>query len=318
MSLLRRNVLIFHQGALGDLILTWPLALALGRLYPQSRIMYVTHASKGALAERALGVEWLDAESGWHALHADAKELPDRARRSLEGAHTVVRFGGDANDAWWQNVDAIAEKVQKLNLRPAVASIDTPASQFILDQLRDIPVIYAATEQLLSWMNAQGLQIDQSGEHVVLHPGSGAREKCWPVDRFIAVAQQLKSAGHSVRFVVGEVERERFNRQELSALSAAAEIIPTVDYCALMGALAQARLFAGNDSGPGHLAGVMGIPTLSLFTATDPAIWKPMGPRVRTLSSQPSSSLYDKTVVAAILKMHEDFPRVSKAAAMSD
>ena len=50
---LRRNVLIFHQAALGDFVVTWPLAVALGRLFPQSRVLYVTHASKGQLAERA-------------------------------------------------------------------------------------------------------------------------------------------------------------------------------------------------------------------------------------------------------------------------
>ena len=68
----RRNVLIFHSGALGDFILTWPLALALGRLFPQSRIYYVTHGQKGALAEKVLRVESVDAEAGWHPLFAEA------------------------------------------------------------------------------------------------------------------------------------------------------------------------------------------------------------------------------------------------------
>ena len=37
-----RNILLFHAGALGDFVVTWPLALALARLHPQSRVFYVT------------------------------------------------------------------------------------------------------------------------------------------------------------------------------------------------------------------------------------------------------------------------------------
>ena len=51
-ALIRRNVLIFHAGALGDFVLSWPLVMALGRLHPQSRIIVVTHASKGRLPGR--------------------------------------------------------------------------------------------------------------------------------------------------------------------------------------------------------------------------------------------------------------------------
>ena len=75
--MLRRNVLILHAGALGDFIVAWPLILALGRLHPQSRIIVVTHASKGALAEAALRVESTDIEQGWHALFADNPAPPD-------------------------------------------------------------------------------------------------------------------------------------------------------------------------------------------------------------------------------------------------
>jgi len=50
LRVLKRNVVIFHQAALGDFIITWPLAMALSRVFPQSRIIYVTHSQKGALA----------------------------------------------------------------------------------------------------------------------------------------------------------------------------------------------------------------------------------------------------------------------------
>ena len=87
--MLRRNVLIFHAGALGDFVLTWPFAVALGRIFPQSRIVYVTAGQKGKLAERALRLESADAEAGWHALHGGG-ELPERsAKRAGRGARRL-------------------------------------------------------------------------------------------------------------------------------------------------------------------------------------------------------------------------------------
>src|SRR5580693_10240067 len=86
-KMLLRNVLIFHSGALGDFVQTWPLGLALGRLYPQSRVIYVTQRQKGLLAERALRLEFADVESGWHHLFGDAARLPEICRNKLTSAH---------------------------------------------------------------------------------------------------------------------------------------------------------------------------------------------------------------------------------------
>src|SRR3954470_22991334 len=100
----RRNVLIFHAGALGDFVLTWPLALALARLYPQSRVYCVTSAGKGKLAERALRVDASDLDTaGWHHLFSDDADnaaLPAAAAKLLSSAHTVVSFLTNGNDAW--------------------------------------------------------------------------------------------------------------------------------------------------------------------------------------------------------------------------
>src|SRR3954470_16561231 len=97
--MLRRHVLIFHQAALGDFVVTWPLAVALGRMFPQSRISYVTHASKGALASRVIGVEAMDVERGWHLLHAEDPDLPEPNRNTLAGAQMIVSFVSEQGDA---------------------------------------------------------------------------------------------------------------------------------------------------------------------------------------------------------------------------
>ena len=88
---LLRNILIFHQGALGDFVLTWPIALALARIHPQSRLFYVTHSEKGKLAERgARESSGPTPRPGWHPLFGDGGTLPEGPSKLVAGAHSIV------------------------------------------------------------------------------------------------------------------------------------------------------------------------------------------------------------------------------------
>ncbi len=64
-------------------------------------------------------------------------------------------------------------------------------------------------------------------------------------------------------------------------------------------ALARAGVFLGNDAGVSHLAAAVGAPTLALFGPTDPALWAPVGPRVKTLRA-PGGSLVDLELEAVL------------------
>lgn len=64
--------------------------------------------------------------------------------------------------------------------------------------------------------------------------------------------------------------------------------------------------FVGNDSGPGHLAGALGLPTHILFGFTDPELWHPCGPRVtwsRAASHDVADVTADEVYYAVIGKM---------------
>ena len=296
---LRRNVLILHTGALGDFVLAWPLVLALGRIHPQSRIIVVTHASKGALAEAALHVESADIEQGWHAAFAPAGDvaLAERPAKLIEGAHAIYTFtaGADA-------LTKLAPAAQVVALHPTPpAGYAKHASQHLLDQLATTPAVRAAVEQILKSVNLRGISTGRSHDgDVVVHPGSGAREKCWPIERFVKVIERVKRSRKEVRVVLGEVELERFSAGDVQSLEAAATSVRRpVTYLELFNELRTASLFIGNDSGPAHLAGIMGLPTVALFGPTDPAVWKPLGPKVKAVRSD--AGLIDKIAVNDVL-----------------
>ncbi len=284
-----RNILLFHAGALGDFVLTWPLALALARLHPQSRLFYVTQRGKGALAERVLRVESADADAGWHPLFAaGASGLGEAQAKLLAGAHSIVSFVAGREDTWTANVRKLAPAADLLPM-----SVSPPAefaghvTDHLLTQLGAWPAAQAALGQFLHSLTSRGLlpRATAPARPVAIHPGSGARRKCWPAGRYLQLIERLRRGGRTVRVLVGEVELEQWGAGELDRLAAAAEVVKPADYVDLLDPLTGAAAFVGNDTGPSHLAGIIGVPTVALFGPSNPIHWRPLGPNVRVIHS---------------------------------
>ena len=290
---LRRNVLLFHAGALGDFVLSFPLALGLARIHPQSRIIYVTHGQKGALAERVLRVESIDIESGWHALFGDATRLVPPARKMLEGAHSIYSFIATEDDAWVRGVRAIAPEADLCCLRPRPAEGEViHLVDHLLLQLVSRKAVHEAAQQMVRAINDRGLAARKpAAKRIVVHPGSGSPGKCWSVEGFVELCRRLRDDGYDVRVLIGDVEEERWTRSMIDAFGEVATVRRPGSYVELLDELLECEAFVGNDSGPGHLAGVAGVTTFTLFGPTDPAVWHPLGRRVNTLRQHSLESL---------------------------
>lgn len=297
----RRNVLVFHSGALGDFVLTWPLAVALGRLFPQSRVFYVTQRQKGLLAERALRVESVDVEGGWHHLFSESPALPEPAAKLLGRAHAVFTFVAGPDSVWTRNVARVAPEAQVVSLSQAPpGDFAGHVADYLIEQLKPWPIHEQAVGQILRSVENRGISTAIApGDVPVLHPGSGSPHKCWPADRFLTLARRLGERGPRPRIVIGEVEAETWPALQVEAFASAGELHRPTDLLGLLDSYLGAGVFVGNDSGPGHLAGILGIPTVSLFGPTDPARWRPLGPRVRVLRKSPIEALDVETVYEA-------------------
>lgn len=298
----RRNVLIFHAGALGDFVLSWPLGLALGRLYPQSRILYVTQKQKGELAERVLRLEATDVELGWHHLFGDAEQLPEHCREKLRDAHNVFTYIAGPSDPWTSAVRSIAPQADVVPIDLRLHLAGSHASEVLLDALANRPTVQAAVRQVLSSISARGVGTLAFGNNrVLIHPGSGSRNKCWPLEAYLKLAEEIRAGGRPCRFLLGEVELDRWPADVIARIESTAPVARPATYIDLLGELCQAAAFVGNDSGPTHLAAIIGLPTVALFGPSDPSVWRPLGPRVTVLHRQPISDITVEEVHAATL-----------------
>jgi lipopolysaccharide heptosyltransferase I len=126
---------------------------------------------------------------------------------------------------------------------------------------------------------------DGAGARVVLSPGASTRQdyKCWPADRFAAVGAGLAAAGARVRVAWGPGEEELAAQVE-SLSGGAARRLPATSLPLLAETLRAADLFIGNDSGPMHLAWLVGTRVVALYGPTDPILNAPWGPGHRQVA----------------------------------
>lgn len=113
---------------------------------------------------------------------------------------------------------------------------------------------------------------------MVIAPGSGAVQKCWPRHRWIDLASWLVAAGERIDVVVGPTESERDDPRRWPWTVPVRFVVDRS--CGEVAAeLERAAAFVGNDSGVTHLASMLGVPTVAVFGGGMPRVYAPIGPR---------------------------------------
>ncbi|UCV28248.1 lipopolysaccharide heptosyltransferase I [Ferribacterium limneticum] len=112
--------------------------------------------------------------------------------------------------------------------------------------------------------------------YVVFLTATSRDDKLWPEANWLALGQRLNSLGLSAVLPGGSVvERERASR--LAAGIPGAVAAPSMNIPDLASLLAGARAAVGVDTGLTHLAVALKVPTVALYTATDPGLTGVLG-----------------------------------------
>lgn len=148
--------------------------------------------------------------------------------------------------------------------------------------------------------------------YIAFAPGSGGRPKCWPLDRFMAVAASLQQTGTRPVFLIGpqELEWAEVIRQQLpEALMPlqAGQGAQSHNFNPLLSIALAERMSAAvsNDSGIAHMLAVGGAPLVALYGPTVYEKFPPMCPhiavvRAATFGSREMSAIPTDAVIAAL------------------
>ena len=297
----QRRILVRMPNWLGDVVMAAPTVAAIAAARPEAELIAQIKAPFLSLAEQLPGVkraivagrdaspaDLLRSRRALRALELDAAViLPRSARAALAPwlARVPVRLG------WGRRHVTHAIRGWRPLRRGhrsawfgamALAFGTRPGEPWLLEP--PAAALAAADRLLLVQGHRPGRRI------VVLEPGASyGPAKCWPAQRFGALAAHLHADGDVNVVTVGLSDarvRERVVHEHAGGrvLRTAGK---TPDLMTLVGLLARADLVVSNDTGPMHLAAAVGTPTLALFGATDPAVSGPLGRGVRRLIYDP-------------------------------
>jgi ADP-heptose:LPS heptosyltransferase len=299
------KVLIHHDGALGDTLLSLPCFRVIRQ---GSSLIHI--AARSDVAKFLLDAGVAD----------DVSATGNGLYTSLYTGHPDGRTGTflDRFDAAYiftaktesQHVRNIADSVKRTRIIRTIPQEDgnEHAASFRLKQVTgkkdtdslaymlDIgPSHRKKARDLLSLWGYDSL----TGPLVTIHPGSGGKRKCWPLHSYLSVAERLV---HGVKactvFFAGPAEDDRTKNEIMSFAGRHDGMVRSYEASLIEVAalLNLSDLYIGNDSGITHLAGAVCRNVLALFGPTDPDLWRPVGMNIGVLSSPTVGDIASITV----------------------
>jgi heptosyltransferase III len=272
------QIVVLRGGALGDIVLTLPILQALRHFYPGCFVTLVAPYPQAILA-RYHTDRVLDLNSArLLGLFKPGTSLQDEARECLR-ADLILSYLSDP-DRMIEKKLALSDTTKflqgpfKLDFerRPAVEQLAQPLAVLGIALIDPVPRLTA-------------LLPTRSMNRLAIHPGSGSRNKNWPLGHWAELLGELVPAFAEVLLISGEADSD--------ISEAVRPLIPATKLrlCAnrslwdLVSELSQATLFIGHDSGVTQVAAATGVATVALFGPTDPTIWAPNGDHVIVITS---------------------------------
>jgi len=300
-----RNILIIKPSALGDVVLALPALSALNKNFPDAKISWLVRPEFAPLLEnhpylneiisfdrKFLGKAWYH-PGAFVALVS----LIRRLRRSkfdavfdLQGLFRTAclawlsgckkRFGmANAREHAHlfythkieQDHDCIhlVDYYLKIIKAAGATNVDDKDVQF------EIPVDPHIRDSVSNLLASYDIKF---GEYIVFVPGSTHHGKCWPIERFAALADRISSRFGLPIIAVGtepesSIIEEIKNLTDVHIINFAGQ----TSLAELVALLKDAKLVVSNDTGPGHIAAALGTPLVLMYSWSNPARIAPYG-----------------------------------------
>jgi len=287
------RILIIRGGAIGDFILTLPALKALREAWPHARIEILGYKHIAVLAENRFYARAVRSiEYGpLSSFFAKNSELPADLANYFASFDLIISYLYDPDRIFENNLCRCGVE----NLVCAPARIDETAGHAARRLARPIEDLGIKVLDLAEkiFPLAEDRQFAEEFLRalqqpiVAIHPGSGSKEKNWPLENWIALFSRsgdFSIGGKCPSLVVisGEADNpqtERLKREQTNREIHFAKNLPLPHLAAVL----ERSIFIGHDSGISHLAAAAGANCILLFGPTDPDVWAPRNKNVRVL-----------------------------------
>jgi heptosyltransferase-2 len=308
------RILVVRGGAIGDFILTLPALKALRDARPHAHIEILGYKHIAGLAENRFYAQAIRSiEYGpLSRFFAKNSELPAELANYFASFDLIISYLYDPDRIFENNLRRCG--VENLLCGPskivekaghAARQLARPVEEMGI-RVADLTekVFFSAEDRQFA---SDFLRLLQQ-PIIVIHPGSGSKEKNWPLENWIALFSERHAGKRGSLIVISgeadKAETEQLEREWTDRDVRFAKNLPLLQLAAVL----ERAIFIGHDSGISHLAAAAGANCILLFGSTNPDVWAPKNKNVRVLNAQSGrlSDLELGSVQAAITTVLSD------------
>ena len=311
------RALVYRPGSLGDTLVSLPAIAEIRRRYPEHKLTLLTERPTTARVSPWTVLK----ETGWfdNAHHYVAKPqtlgdrvdnvrlaiklrgvgydevfslAPRRTARQLQfdarvfrGVVGAGRYHAAVKPAWPISPDEAQVEYEGLRLLRIVDPGATIAS------LVDFRLAVPDAERELGEGLLSDLGVRNDEMLIGVGPGSGRATTTWPAERFAAVGSALLRQFRNVVLLAigGAKERTLCERLCDEWGPRSHNLAGRLSVFGSAAILSRCAMFIGNDSGPTHLAAVVGVPCVAIYGARNVrGLWELVGPDHVVLEERPA------------------------------
>ncbi len=280
------RILISRMSAIGDAILTLPVACALREEFPDAFIAWVVERKAAPMVR---GHQALDAvielQRGWFTSpagirHARSVLKPHRFDVSIDcqgntksslagwlsGAGKRIGYAG-------KHCGELSRIFNNVRVKPVFSHLTDRSLELLIPLGIHSPRVrwqLPLPEGARSWAASWRRTIPAS-RVAVLNPGGTWASKLWEADRFAATARYLhRTYGYHCAVVWGSPAERMMAQKIVEQSDGVAVLAPDTDLHHLASLIETCDLFISGDTGPLHMAVAVATATIGLYGATRP------------------------------------------------
>ncbi|NLD94106.1 MAG: glycosyltransferase family 9 protein [Fibrobacter sp.] len=257
------RTIVYHSGALGDFISVVPV-LRLWRMHTASPIDIITRAAHYRLTNYfKITDKGIDTDSS-----VVAKLFVENGTEIASFTRTythAILFASESSQIVKNFKSYFRGELYYHDPHPDRVLHCTDYQLSIIDPVRSM---YSSDFSIpcISFKKERPIHANR----ICIHTGSGSVLKNWDFNKYLGLADLLRSQGHLICWIRGYAEK--------SDIYPSGDSVYTIDSLIdLSMHLNDSLLFIGNDSGLSHLAAACGCKVVALFGPSDPAVWAPKG-----------------------------------------
>jgi ADP-heptose:LPS heptosyltransferase len=315
-----KRILVIRGGAIGDFILTLPALKALREAHAHAHVEILGYKHIAALAENRFYAQAVRSiEYGpLSSFFAKNSDLPAELADYFASFDLIISYLYDPDRIFEENLRRCG--VKNLICGPAkIVETSEYAARQLAQPIEKLGIkVPDLSEQIFFSVGdrqfAREFLQNSSRPIVAIHPGSGSKQKTWPVENWIELfsgednllgpKSDPGQIGKQLSLLVVSGEADKTQTEQLEHTWRDPNILFAKNLALPhLAALLEHNVFVGHDSGISHLAAAAGAKCILLFGPTNPDVWAPRNDNVQVLRAQSGNmrGLEIKSVETAVV-----------------